>query len=164
MPQAGKMISNEQNDSVESRICAEYDNAPDALIEILHEIQNSLGFVCNSSLQNIAHSLNLSRAEVYGVVSFYEDFKTNEPQGKSLKICRGEACQSMGANSLMEQSKAAAALTPLSVEAVYCLGNCALAPAAMLGNILHGRLTGKKLAQLIEQTAPDGPTTLGHKK
>ncbi len=117
-------------------IALRYGNKPDALLEILHDLQEELGFVPEAALPALAKALNLSRAEVHGVVTFYHDFR-REPAGRHvIKVCRAEACQSMKGNELARmierylnvkigQTTADGAIT---VEAVYCLGNCALAP------------------------------------
>jgi formate dehydrogenase subunit gamma len=84
------------------------------------------------------------------VVSFYEDFKTSLPAKTLVRICRGEACQSLGANALIDQAKNLK--ENIDVEAVYCLGNCALAPAIMIDNKLHGRVNEKRLGALTGES------------
>ena len=138
-------------------ICDQRHNSPNELIEILHDVQSALGCVPDGVLPTIANALNLSRAEVYGVRTFYHDFRT-EPTGRHhLKLCQAEACQAMGADRL------AAAVTRsigasfggtsanggVTLEAVYCLGNCALAPAAMLDGKLIGRCTERLIASAL---------------
>ncbi len=130
-------------------IALRYGNKPDALLEILHDLQADLGFIPEAALPALAKALNLSRAEVHGVVTFYHDFR-REPAGRhTIKICRAEACQAMGGNELaamierflqvkLGQTTADGAIT---VEAVYCLGNCALSPAMMVDGRLVGRVT-----------------------
>ena len=141
------MKSSDQANIAQNDICAHYDNNPAALIEILHDVQDREGFIPESTLASIALALNITRAEVHGVVSFYEDFKTSLPAKITIKICRGEACQSLGANALMDRAKDLN--ENVAVEAVYCLGNCALAPAIMIDNKLHGRVDAKHLTDLI---------------
>ncbi|VAW13819.1 hypothetical protein MNBD_ALPHA11-78, partial [hydrothermal vent metagenome] len=85
-------------------ICAKYQNNPYALIEILHDVQEELGFVPEKLVPEIADLLNVTRAHINGVISFYEDFKTAPIANTHLKICRGEACQSMGAEDLIKQA------------------------------------------------------------
>jgi formate dehydrogenase subunit gamma len=140
-----------------SAICALHRNAPGALIEILHDVQLQLGYVPDAVLPVIANALNLSRAEVYGVRTFYHDFRT-APAGKHvLKLCQAEACQAMGSDKLAASVVAAlgvdigntSANGAVTVEAVYCLGNCALAPAAMLDGKLMGRVTAASLAPVL---------------
>ena len=140
-------------------IAALYGNRPDALIEILHDLQHEVGSVPEAALPVIAKALNLSRAEIHGVVSFYHDFR-RKPAGRHVvKVCRAEACQSMRGNEL-----AAAAQKTLQVgfgettgdgaitlEAVYCLGNCALSPAVTVDGKLVGRVDKKKLAKIVAE-------------
>ena len=134
-------------------ICQRHGNQPGALIEILHDLQSDLGFVPETTLPMIAHALNLSRAEVYGVFTFYHDFR-KAPAGRHvLKFCMAEACQAMGADklaaavakSLGVEIGATSKDGSVTLEAVYCLGNCALAPAAMLDGRLIGRADERSL-------------------
>lgn len=132
------------------RICASHQNAPGLLIEILHDVQEAIDYIPESSLKTIASALNITRAEVHGVVSFYEDFKTAYPGSHCIKICRGEACQSLGAQALLDGSVDAVAGRDVDVEAVYCLGNCALGPAAIIGDKLVGRMDQAKLIEIVD--------------
>ncbi|MCB1378454.1 MAG: formate dehydrogenase subunit gamma [Alphaproteobacteria bacterium] len=136
-----------------------HGNKADALIEILHDLQAELGFIPEAALPALARSLNLSRAEVHGVVTFYHDFQ-REPAGRHvIKICRAEACQSMGAENLaaLVQSSLKTAFGEttddgaISVQAVYCLGNCALAPAIMVDDRLVGRVDAERFRALVEE-------------
>ena len=141
-------------------ICAQHGNAASELLEILHDVQDSLGHVAPDCLPVIADSLNISKAEVHGVVSFYHDFKT-EPDGRVVvKICQAEACRSMGAVALTEQilSRHGVSLSEKTAagvvfEPVYCLGNCALAPTAMVGGALLGRVRGADVDDALEEAA-----------
>ena len=118
------------NTSVDAKaVCARHGFRPDALIEILHDVQHEAGYVPQAALPVIAEALNLSRADVHGVMSFYHDLKS-KPQGKVLvKVCRAEACQSMGAFDMIEQFLAKRGMAigetsadgALTVEATYCL-------------------------------------------
>jgi formate dehydrogenase subunit gamma len=140
-------------------IALRYGNRPDALLEILHDLQEDLGFIPEAALPALAKALNLSRAEVHGVVTFYHDFR-REPAGRHvIKVCRAEACQSMGGNELVSmierflqvklgQTTADGAIT---VEAVYCLGNCALSPAIMVDGRLVGRVTPSKFEKIAAE-------------
>ena len=121
-------------------IAAEHGNRPDALIEILHEVQEALGYVPEAAVPVLADALNLSRAEVHGVVTFYHDFR-REPAGRHvLKMCRAEACQSMGGEALVARAEDRLGVAcgdtsadgRVTLEPVYCLGLCATAPSAML--------------------------------
>jgi len=140
-------------------IALRYGNRPDALLEILHDLQEELGFVPEAALPALAKSLNLSRAEVHGVVTFYHDYR-REPAGRHvIKVCRAEACQSMRGNELVSmierylqvklgQTTADGAIT---VEAVYCLGNCALSPAIMVDGRLVGRVDPAKFEKIVAE-------------
>lgn len=141
------MHSGANPDDLATAICARYGNDPALLIEILHDVQEAQGFVPEAALPAIANSLNLARAEVHGVVSFYHDFRSVPAEGAVVKLCQAEACQAMGANALAAGLRDVPGLT---VQPVYCLGNCALAPAAMIGNCLIGRVTAAQLAQLAD--------------
>ena len=121
-------------------IAMRYGNKPDALLEILHDVQHELGFVPESSLPAIANALNISRAEAYGVATFYHDFHL-KPTGKHvIKLCKAEACQSMGGRNLVAAVEKFLKIKVgqttadglVSLEATYCLGLCASAPAIMV--------------------------------
>ena len=155
--QASRTTADAAPAAAATEICNRHGNAPGALIEVLHDLQERLGFVPDAVLPVIADALNLSRAEVYGVRTFYHDFRTG-PAGKHvLKLCRAEACQAMGADRLAAAIAKSLGIDigdttsngAVTVEAVYCLGNCALAPAAMLDGKLIGRVNERTLAPLM---------------
>ncbi|WP_300531006.1 NAD(P)H-dependent oxidoreductase subunit E [Maricaulis sp.] len=125
-----------------AEICAHYKDEPSALIEILHDVQARFGHVGDEAARDIAARLNITRADVQGVRSFYSDFTTAPASPARIKLCRAEACQAVGSEAL------AAALTARGIETeiVYCLGNCALGPAAMV----QGRLIGRADADTLE--------------
>jgi formate dehydrogenase subunit gamma len=130
------------------------------LVEILHEVQDALGCVPAEAVPVIAGALNLSRAEVHGVVSFYHHFRSSRPGRRVLRLCRAEACQSMNGRALESHAMRRLGIgfgetTPdggLTLEAVYCLGLCACSPAAMIDEEVHGRLTPERLDQLLQAT------------
>jgi formate dehydrogenase subunit gamma len=142
---------------VVDRSIAENRHLPGALLPILHAIQDRLGFIPPDSIGRIAEGLNLSHADVQGVISFYHDFRTAPPGRHVVKICRAEACQSMGAEALEARLKARLGIdfgqtTPdgaITLEPVYCLGNCACSPALLVDNHLKGRITAERLEGLI---------------
>jgi len=127
------------------------------LLPILHDVQKEFGFVPQPALQIIASRLNLSRAEVHGVASFYHDFREEHPGRHVLKICRAEACQSMGADRVANHAKRTlnvdwhetTADDAITLEPVYCLGLCACAPAALMDDKLVGRVDEDRLDTLI---------------
>ncbi len=138
-------------------VCAKHGNAASELMEILHDVMHELGHVPDSILPVIASAVNLSRAEVYGVVTFYHDYR-REPAGKHVvKICRAEACQSMGTNKLCRhaQEKLNANMGETSkdgqytIEQVFCLGNCALSPAVMIDDKLYGKVDPKRFDEIV---------------
>ena len=133
-------------------------NEPGPLLEVLHSVQNELGCVPAEAVPMIAEALNLSRAEVHGVVSFYHHFR-ERPAGKhTIQLCRAEACQAMKGDDLAEFAKQRLQLEfgqtredgKVTLEAVYCLGNCACAPSAMIDGQLRGRLDTQALAECAE--------------
>jgi formate dehydrogenase subunit gamma len=134
---------------------------PGALLPIFHRIQETLGHIPPDALPEIARALNLSRAEVHGVMSFYHDFR-DTPAGRCVvKICRAEACQAMGAKALIDHAErklgtpldSTAADGSASLEAAYCLGNCALSPAMMVNGVLRGRVTAARFDAIIDAVA-----------
>jgi formate dehydrogenase subunit gamma len=141
-------------------VCGRHGNRPDELIEILHEVQEELGCVPEAVIPVIAKAVNLSRAEVHGVITFYHDFRS-EPAGRHVvKICRAESCQSMNGEALCNHARASlelgfgetAADGSVTLDAVYCLGNCALSPAMMVDGELHGRVDAKRFDEIMEET------------
>ncbi|MEZ5520150.1 MAG: formate dehydrogenase subunit gamma [Dokdonella sp.] len=133
-------------------------DVPGALLPILHGIQDALGHVPPAAVPVIAHALNLSRAEVHGVISFYHHFRSVAPGRHVLRLCRAEACQAMGARGLEAHLRARLGIGfnettadgTLTLEPVYCLGNCACAPSAMLDDRVHGRLSVERIDTLID--------------
>lgn len=132
------------------QIIAEHAHREGPLLPILHDVQASFGYVSDDAIRSIAHALNLSRAEVHGVVSFYHDFSQTPDPRPSLKLCRAEACQARGVEAL-----AATITVPdgVRIETVYCLGLCSVGPNAMAHGKLHARLDAAKLAALMEMLA-----------
>ncbi len=129
------------------------------LLPILHGVQEGFGCVPTEALPVIAEALNLSKAEVHGVVTFYHDYRS-QPAGRHvLKLCQAEACQSMGSDAIAAQVKAAlgvdfhqtAADGSVTLEPVYCLGLCACAPAAMLDGEVIGRLDADMVAEIAAE-------------
>ena len=140
-------------------VAGEHGNRPDALIEILHALQAVLGCVPETAVPALADALNLSRAEVHGVVTFYHDFRS-KPAGRHVfKLCRAEACQSMGGEALVARAEQRVGVAcgntsadgRVTLEPVYCLGLCATAPSAMIDGRLVGRLTAAKLDALLKE-------------
>lgn len=130
-----------------------------ALLPILHGIQSEIGYIPSEAVPSIAAALNQSRADIHGVISFYHQFRTTPPGKHQIEICRAEACQSMGSRNLEQHAIETLgigfhATTPdrnLTLEAVYCLGNCACAPSIRVDNEIVGRVTADKFDALVDQ-------------
>lgn len=144
-----------------SLIAARYDNKPDALLEILHDLQHEVGHIPEASLPVLAKALNLSRAEVHGVVSFYHEFR-RKPAGRHVvKVCRAEACQSMKGNELADAAQKSLKVKfgettsdgAITLEAVYCLGLCGTSPALLVDERPMGRMTPQKFDALVKELA-----------
>jgi formate dehydrogenase subunit gamma len=149
-------LSTEAVEQIDAAI-ARYRDSPGGLLEILHAIQARLNHVPPQSIPLIADALNLSRAEVYGVVTFYHYFR-QKPAGRHvIRICQAEACRAMHCETLTAHAKAqlkvdfheTTADGRFSLEPVYCLGNCACSPAIMIDDDLHGRVTTGVFDQLV---------------
>ncbi len=129
-----------------------------SLLPILHDIQHEYGYIPDEAIAPISDALLLSKAEVYGVISFYHDFKTTPSGQKVLKICRAEACQSMGAESIIADVLSAFGLNDfgttqdgkISIEAVYCLGLCATSPAALLDNQPLAKINATTISEALK--------------
>ncbi len=130
-------------------ICARHAGRKGSLLPILHDIQAELGCVDEMAEKLVAQELNLTRAEVHGVVSFYHDFRTVDDSRPSVQICRAEACKARGVEALMTDAEAAAG-QEVRLETVYCLGLCSVGPNARIGGAMHSRLDAARLKKLIE--------------
>ena len=159
-------LLNTIEDPLARQICGDHGDRAENLLEILHGVQHEHEFLSDAALRTIAYTLNLSRAEVHGVASFYHDFKREKQAGTVVKICRAEACQALDCESLIEQaedyfgttlvastdalSSAGALADATALESIYCLGNCALGPAVLVGDNLYGRVGIEKLKSIVE--------------
>lgn len=153
-----KSISDPSVDRLNALI-ARHCAMPGPLLPLLHAVQDEFGYVPGEAVPRIAEALNLSRAEVHGVISFYHWFRQHPPGRHIVRICRAEACQSMNGVATEEAARRLLGLDwhgttadgQFTLEAVYCLGNCAASPAAMIDGKLYGRVTPGKLEQLLAQ-------------
>ena len=127
-------------------ILAEHERREGPLLPILHNVQKTFGYVSEDAMREIAQGLNLTRAEVYGVVSFYHDFRKEAEPRPVLKMCRAEACKARGVEALVPLAESQ---SRVKVEAVYCLGLCSVGPAAMVGDKVHARLNQDRLSALM---------------
>ncbi|MNT16829.1 NADP-reducing hydrogenase subunit HndA [compost metagenome] len=140
-------------------IVAEFKGLEGPLLPILHSVQESFGYVPDEVKPVLAEALNLSRAEVHGVVSFYHDFRAHPSGRHVLKLCRAEACQSRGGEALADRVRELLGIdfhgtTPdgaVTLEPVYCLGLCSCAPSAMLDGEVHARVDAADLEALVQE-------------
>jgi formate dehydrogenase subunit gamma len=137
------------------------------LLAILHAIQDETGFIPPEAVVPLAKALNLSRAEVHGVITYYHHFRTSPPAAVTVQLCRAEACRSMGSEALAQHIESSTGCRfsgqhghdhahdahkeagPLALESVYCLGQCALSPAMMINGTLHAKVTAQKFDTLL---------------
>ena len=157
-------MNNKATETADIRaLVAGFKDLPGALLPLLHAIQNELGFIPDSAVATIAEGLNLSRAEVHGVISFYHDFKTQPVGSHNVQICRAEACQSMGSRQLEVYAKQLLGIDygettadgNITLEAVYCLGNCACAPSVRIDDAVHARVDENRFDKLVSALSPE---------
>ena len=140
---------------------------PGGLLPLLHAVQSTLGHVPPAAVPAIATGLNLSRAEVHGVVSYYHFFRAAPPGRQLVQVCRAEACQACGADALLAQAEQLLGCAvgetradgAVTLEAVYCLGLCASSPALQIGDRLHARVTPQRLQHLVAGLVPAAAVT-----
>lgn len=150
------MNSNGAAHSAIIEICARHVAKDGPLLPILHDVQAHFGYISDDTIQVIADELNLSRAEIFGVVTFYHDFH-REPQTHHLKVCRAEACQAVGGRAVWAAASTAAENgDDIKLEAVYCLGNCACAPSVQLDGRTIGRMDPERVATLFAASGRAG--------
>ena len=145
---------------------------PGALLPILHEVQDALGHVPREVVPQIADALNLSRAEVHGVVTYYHHFRSEAPGKHVVQVCRAEACQAMGADALFDHAQArlgchahgghgaTSADGRYTLNPVFCLGLCASSPAVVVDDKLHARMTPARFDRVIERLEHPHPNPL----
>ena len=129
-------------------IIASHKDREGPLLPLLHDVQAAFGHISEEALRTIAHGLNLTRAEVHGVVSFYHDFKTVPDARPVIKLCRAEACKARGVDALIVGAEVEAG-NVVKIEPVYCLGLCSVGPAAMIESRVFARLDSQRLKDLI---------------
>jgi len=143
--------------SVRSAVAAHRDDRG-ALLPILHDIQAEFGYVDPAAVPILADELNLSRADVHGVISFYHDFRKSAAAGTHVRICRAEACQATGAEALAEHAKTTlgtdiGGTSPdrdVTLDQVFCFGNCALGPTVEINGRISGRVTPERFDALMK--------------
>ena len=156
------MSATEFDSKVAGEIIAGFEARPEMLVQILHAFVERFGWVSEAAIRELADALNLSRAEVHGVVSYYHDFRTSPPGKHIVKVCQAEACQAMGSRALTQHAVAALGV-PMSsgdeaftLEPVYCLGNCACSPAVMIDGTTYGRVDPARFDELLADLEASG--------
>ena len=147
-----------------TEIIARYRDVPGGLLPLLHALQEALGYIPAAAVPAIARGLQLSRAEVHGVISFYHDFRSAPAGEHILQICRAEACQAMGSRALEAHAKQRLGIDygdttedgAISLEPVYCLGNCACSPSVRLDDQIHARVDPARLDTLLDSLGQGG--------
>jgi formate dehydrogenase subunit gamma len=143
--------------TIASEIIKQFGARPEMLVQVLHALVERYGYISEEAIRQVATELNLSRAEVHGVVSFYHDFRTSPPAKHVLKICQSEACQAMGSRQLTAHAEGKLGVEMhgstdnVTLEPVYCLGNCACSPAVIIDDKVYGRVDANKLDNLIDE-------------
>jgi formate dehydrogenase subunit gamma len=140
-------------------LCRRLKDRAGALLPVLHAIQDALGYVPAEAVPLVGEELNLSRAEVHGVISFYHYFRDTPPGRHTIYLCRAESCQAMRSKELEAHAKAHLGVSfhqttangAFSFEPVYCLGNCALSPAIMVDGQLYGRVTPERFNAIVAE-------------
>jgi formate dehydrogenase subunit gamma len=148
-------LTADQHAAIERALATHRDQAG-ALLPLLHAVHDALGHVPPAAVPMLAVALNLSRAEVHGVITYYSHFRDAPPGRHVVQVCRAEACQACGADELLAHAERVLACAPgstradgaVSLEAVYCLGLCASSPALQIDDQLHARMTPERLSQL----------------
>jgi formate dehydrogenase subunit gamma len=143
--------------TIATEIISSFGAKPEMLVQILHAFVDRYSYISETAMRQIADELNISRADVHGVVNFYHDFRTTPPGRHVLRICQAESCQAMGSRELTAHAEQAVGVklngtTPdgeITLEPVYCLGNCACSPAVMVDNRVYGRVDKNKFDRLL---------------
>lgn len=139
-------------------IIARHDARPELLVQMLHDFVDRFAWIPDEAIRQLADELNLSRADVHGVVSFYHDFRTTPPGKRIVRICQAEACQSMGSSELVAHAESTLGLEmdesteDLTLEPVYCLGICACSPSIMVDGEVFGRVDPQRFDEIISGT------------
>ena len=150
-------MANKYDSAIATEIINSYSAKPEMLVQILVAFIERFSYISEEAIRQLAQELNLSRAEVHGVVSFYHDFRTEPPGKHIVKICQAESCQAMGSRELTSHAEKSLGVSlsqttgdgDLSLEPVYCLGNCACSPAVMIDEQLYGRVSPERFDDLL---------------
>ena len=152
-------MASKYDSTIATEIINNFGAKPEMLVQILVAFVERYTWISEQAIRQIAQELNLSRAEVHGVVSFYHDFRTEPPGKHVIKICQAESCQAMGSRELTVHAEKKIGVNlsqttadgQLTLEPVYCLGNCACSPAVMIDEQVYGRVDPKKFDRLLEK-------------
>ena len=139
-----------------SDIVASFDARPEMLIQILRGLLERFGWISEDAIRQLAAELNLSRAEVHGVVSYYHDFRTEPPGEHIIKVCAAEACQAMGSRELSAHATDKLEGSNVTLDPVYCLGNCACSPAIMVDGKTYGRVSKRRFDEILAALGNSG--------
>lgn len=149
------MTREDYNKAAGSEIMQGFANRPEMLVQILHAFMDRFGWISDAAIRQLADELNLSRADVHGVVSYYHDFRTAPAAKHVVKICAAEACQAMGSRNLVRHASKVLGLElhesddAVTLEPIYCLGNCACSPAIMVDGKTFGRVSPARFDEII---------------
>ena len=149
------MTTNGYDKDAAGNIIDEFGARQEMLVQILQAFVQRFTWIPEDAVRHLAEKLNLSRADVHGVVSYYHDFRTEPPGKHVVRICQAEACQSMGSRKLTEHASDSLGVgmhgtkNDVTLEPVYCLGNCACSPAIMIDNKTYGRVSPERFDQLV---------------
>lgn len=149
------MAANDFDKAAATEIIAGFDARPELLVQILHAFLDRFGWIPGDAIRQLADELNLSRADVHGVVSYYHDFRTDPPGDHVIKICQAEACQAMGSRELSSHAEDSLGVemqsgnADVTLEPVYCLGNCACSPAVMVDGKTYGRVSKQRFDAIV---------------
>jgi formate dehydrogenase subunit gamma len=158
---SGSDMTNPQNrdEAVLNELIAQYREVPGGLLPLLHAIQDAFGYVPSDAIPQVAQALQQTRADIHGVISFYQHFRTTPPGTHTLQLCRAEACQARGGRSLEEHVKGVLGVgyhqttadQEFSLEPVYCLGNCACGPSIQLNDEIYGQVDTERFDALVDE-------------
>jgi len=156
------MTNSSYDNSAASAIIASFDARPEMLVQILHAFMDRFAWISEEAIRQLAQELNLSRAEVHGVVSYYHDFRTSKPGQHIVKVCQAEACQAMGSRDLSAHAAKTLGVemhtssADVTLEPVYCLGNCACSPAVMIDGKTFGRVSNDRFDEIVADLGVPG--------
>ena len=150
------MTAQQYDKQVAGEIIGSFDARPEMLVQILHHFIERFGWISEEAIRQLAGELNLSRADVHGVVSYYHDFRTEPPGEHIVKICAAEACQAMGSRDLEAYAASKLDGENISLEPVYCLGNCACSPAVMVDGKTYGRVSNERFDDIMASLGESG--------